>query len=202
MAERKAPPDSDLWRRVTADVEPLRPPRRRRRDPSAPVPSLPPPSPPLPAPDDTLRPPRRAAAPKPPTSRPPAPKAPLPTASARPRPPLALGAAVDVDARTVERLKRGRIAIEATLDLHGMTQAAAHGALERFLADGVAAGRRAVLVVTGRGGRGSEPGGVLRTAVPRWLNEPAFRGHVLAFATARPEHGGGGALYLLLKRAR
>jgi DNA-nicking Smr family endonuclease len=55
--------------------------------------------------------------------------------------------------------------------------------------------------VTGRG-LGSEGGGVLRRQVPRWLNEPECRPHVLAFAPARRPHGGEGALYLLLRRAR
>ena len=75
---------------------------------------------------------------------------------------------VGLDRRTWLRLKRGQVAIEQTLDLHGRTQDEAHGALARFLAAARAAGCRCVLVVTGKG-LGS--GGTLRHMVPRWLNE-------------------------------
>ena len=102
-----------------------------------------------------------------------------------------------VDRATAERLKRGRRAIEARLDLHGMTQAEAHHALFGFVAGSRTAGRRCVLVITGHGRIG---GGVLKSAVPRWLHEPEMRRHVLAIAPARPQHGGAGALYVLLRR--
>jgi DNA-nicking Smr family endonuclease len=102
-----------------------------------------------------------------------------------------------VDRATAERLKRGRRAIEARLDLHGMTQAEAHHALFGFVARSRTAGRRCVLVITGHGRIG---GGVLKSAVPRWLHEPELRRHVLAIAPARPQHGGAGALYVLLRR--
>ena len=48
-------------------------------------------------------------------------------------------------------------------------------------------------------GRGS---GVLREAVPRWLNEPPLRPRIIAFTQAQPKDGGHGALYVLLKRPR
>jgi DNA-nicking Smr family endonuclease len=104
-----------------------------------------------------------------------------------------------VDRATAERVKRGRYEIEARLDLHGMTQEEAHRALRGFITAARSAGRRCVLVITGNG---RLSGGVLKTAVPRWLAEPELRHHVLGIATARPPHGGGGALYLLLRRAR
>ncbi len=107
-----------------------------------------------------------------------------------------------VDARSVERLKRGQLPIEGRLDLHGMTQAEAHEALNGFLAGSATRGRRTVLVVTGRGGRGSEGPGVLRRMVPRWLNEPGNRDRLLAFTEAQPKDGGAGALYLLLRKRR
>jgi DNA-nicking Smr family endonuclease len=60
-----------------------------------------------------------------------------------------------------------------------------------------------VLVITGRGsGKERQGGGVLKSAVPRWLDEPAFRSHVLAIATAQPRDGGSGALYVMLRRTR
>ena len=102
-----------------------------------------------------------------------------------------------VDRATDERVKRGRYPVEGVLDLHGMTQAEAHRALTGFVARSRAAGRRCVLVVTGHG---RMSGGILKTAVPRWLGEPELRRHVLAIAPAQPDAGGSGALYVLLRR--
>lgn len=114
-------------------------------------------------------------------------------------PPLALDRFAGVDRANAERLKRGRHAIEARLDLHGMTQAEAHRALAVFIRGARAAGKRCVLIITGRGSIG---GGVLKAAVPRWLDEPEFRPHLLAIATAQPRDGGNGALYVMLRRTR
>jgi DNA-nicking Smr family endonuclease len=104
-----------------------------------------------------------------------------------------------IDRANAERLKRGLHRIEARLDLHGMTQAEAHQALSAFVAESRGIGRRCVLVITGRG-RGQGGTGVLKTLVPRWLEEPALRPNVLAIAPAQPQHGGPGATYLLLRR--
>ena len=78
-----------------------------------------------------------------------------------------------------------------------MTQAEAHRALVAFIAGSRAAGLRCVLVITGHG---RLSGGVLKAAVPRWLDEPDLRRAVLAIAPAQPPHGGAGALYVLLRR--
>ena len=102
-----------------------------------------------------------------------------------------------IDRATSERLKRGKLAIEARLDLHGMTQAEAHRAVSGFVGGSRTAGLRCVLLITGRGAVG---GGALRQAVPRWLDEPGLRRHLLAIAPAQPRDGGAGALYLLLRR--
>lgn len=104
-----------------------------------------------------------------------------------------------IDRRTLTRIKRGELAIDARLDLHGRTQEAAHRALVRFIATSAADGARLALVITGKG-RGGE--GVLREAVPRWLAEPAMRARILAVTPAAAKHGGGGALYVLLRRTR
>ncbi|MEE8548700.1 MAG: Smr/MutS family protein, partial [Alphaproteobacteria bacterium] len=100
------------------------------------------------------------------------------------------------------RLKRGQLAIDGRIDLHGMTQAKAHRALEGFLTASQGAGKRCVLVITGKGLRPTGETGVLRNLVPRWMNAPAIRGRVLSFCTAQPRDGGTGALYVLLKRKR
>jgi DNA-nicking Smr family endonuclease len=106
-----------------------------------------------------------------------------------------------VDRANAERLKRGFHAIEARLDLHGMTQAEAHRELVGFVVASHEVGRRCVLVITGRG-LGPEGPGVLKSAVPRWLEEAGLRRRILGVAGAQPRHGGAGALYLLLRRRR
>lgn len=116
------------------------------------------------------------------------------------QPALAPGDVVGVDRRLAERLRRGRLPIQSTLDLHGLTQSEAHAAVQGFVARAIDRGLRTVLIVTGKGRR--DGGGVLKTALPRWLNEAPLRPFVLALSEARPEHGGGGALYVLLKRRR
>jgi DNA-nicking Smr family endonuclease len=114
-------------------------------------------------------------------------------------PPLTLDRFAGIDRANAERLKRGKHEIEARLDLHGMTQAEAHRALAVFIRASRTDGKRCVLVITGRGSVG---GGVLKSAVPRWLDEPEFRPHLLAIATAQPRDGGSGALYVMLRRTR
>lgn len=116
-------------------------------------------------------------------------------------PELDAGVAAGLDTRTMDRLRRGRIRPEARLDLHGMTRNEAHAALTDFMARAAGAGRRCIIVITGKG-RVSEGGGVLRNAVPGWLNAPAIRPVILGFAEAQPKDGGAGALYVLLRRAR
>jgi len=123
---------------------------------------------------------------------------PAPAASAPP-PPLTLERFAGIDRANAERLKRGKRKVEARLDLHGMTQEEAHRALAMFIRGARADGKRCVLVITGRGKVG---GGVLRSAVPRWFDEPEFRPHLLAIATAQPQDGGAGALYVMLRRTR
>jgi DNA-nicking Smr family endonuclease len=106
-----------------------------------------------------------------------------------------------IDRANAERLKRGLHKIEARLDLHGMTQAEAHQALAAFIGASSDAGRRCVLIITGRG-LGPNGPGVLKNAVPRWLEGPELRRQVLAIASAQPRHGGAGAAYVLLRRRR
>lgn len=125
-----------------------------------------------------------------------------PTRGASDLPPLETGRAAGVDKRTAQRLRRGQLAVEARLDLHGLTQAEAHRALNGFLADAQASGKRCVIVITGKGRREDAEGGVLRRAVPHWLDQPPNRGRIIAVQQAQPRHGGAGALYVLLRKAR
>jgi len=106
--------------------------------------------------------------------------------------------------REKQQLARGRAAIDARIDLHGMTQTEAHGALRRFLLHSQASGAKFVLVITGKGAPNSPRGerGVLRQQVPLWLALPEFRRCVLGFDSAHTGHGGEGALYVRLRKAR
>jgi DNA-nicking Smr family endonuclease len=117
------------------------------------------------------------------------------------RVPAALDRFAGIDRANAERLKRGLHKIEARLDLHGMTQPEAHLELAAFIRASRDAGRRCVLVITGRGLGPSGPG-VIKSSVPRWLEDSELRRHVLAIAPAQPRHGGAGAIYLLLRRLR
>lgn len=110
------------------------------------------------------------------------------------------------DRRLKQRVSRGRDAIDARIDLHGMTQPEAHAALLRFLRQAQANEAKVALVVTGKGaGKDAhDPStrGVLRRQVPMWLALPEFRHFVVGFDEAHPSHGGQGALYVRLRRAR
>ncbi|HET7333612.1 MAG TPA: Smr/MutS family protein [Rhizomicrobium sp.] len=119
-----------------------------------------------------------------------------------------------IDGRTAERMRRGILEPEARLDLHGMTEAAAHTALNAFLRNASARGHRLVIVVTGKGRNAQDPyapfdlelnmrkRGVLKTIVPRWLKEPELAGLVVDVRTAHRRHGGAGALYVYLRKAK
>jgi len=188
MAERRRPSrdEAALWKAVTKDV------RRIAR-------KAPPPAPePVGAAGEKeqkhrklKKSPDAVAKPRPGAMAPQGPAAPA----------LTHGRAAGVDKRTVERLRRGRIPIDAEIDLHGHTQEEAHRALSAFISRQAGASRRCVRIVTGKGAF-REGGGVLKTAVPRWLNESPLREKILAFSHARRDDGGEGALYVLLRRKR
>jgi DNA-nicking Smr family endonuclease len=112
------------------------------------------------------------------------------------------GARVGLDPRLLSRLRRGEFAVQEHIDLHGMIQPDAKNALREFVLKSVGKGMRTVLVVHGRG-LGS-PGGrpVLKHATAQWLSHGEIGAHVHAFATARPQDGGAGAMYVLLRRDR
>ena len=167
--------DRALWRRTMRDVKPLAPAR--------------------PAATAEEGPEQEVALP----ARPPVVTSPV--KRGKNLPPLAPGKSPGVDRRTAEKFRRGQLAVEGRLDLHGLTQEEAHRALAGFIQHAYASGLRSVLVITGKGGFG-DARGVLREAVPRWLNEGDLRPRVLSCAWAQPKHGGSGALYVLLRRQR
>jgi len=118
-----------------------------------------------------------------------------------------------VDGRTTDRLRRGLLEPEAKLDLHGLTENAAHRALLLFLKSAQQRGHKLVLVVTGKGKPVAADApfdmelhersrGVLKAAVPRWLKEPEFAGLLASCRAAHRKHGGEGALYVYLRKGR
>ncbi len=186
----KTPADIQLWNRVVKDITPLRGKARRKAK----------------IVDDTRPPAVKTAKPLRPAK-----PVKIEAAAAKPKPPplprLSVAEAPGLDNRSFEKLRRGKMGIEARLDLHGLTLDAAHRALVRFLDKSWERNLRTLLVITGKGGRGKEdefdsPRATLRQSAPRWLNEPGLRSRILAFAQAQPKHGGSGALYVLLKRRR
>ncbi|MFN0043836.1 MAG: Smr/MutS family protein [Alphaproteobacteria bacterium] len=107
----------------------------------------------------------------------------------------------ELDAATDRRLRRGQLAIEGRLDLHGHTQAEGYAELAEFIANSHEAGQRCLLVITGRGDVAGERG-VLRRNLPQWLGGPSLRPYVLGVSPAQPKHGGLGAFYVLLRKGR
>jgi len=161
-----------LWSAVTRSIAPLRDVAPAAADE---IEVAPPPA----------RPKRQAAVVKP------APVAPPPA------PPLS-----PLDRRTRRRVAAGKEAIDARLDLHGLTQSEAHAALLHFLRNASAREARLVLVITGKGARSDGERGVLRRQVPQWLRLPEFRAFVIGFEDAHIAHGGEGALYVRVRKAR
>jgi DNA-nicking Smr family endonuclease len=116
----------------------------------------------------------------------------------------------DVDARTLDKFRRGQMPIQARMDLHGMTQDKAHKVLNKFIKSSYDQGCRCVLIVTGKGESTRTddadwwvaPRGVLRDMVPIWLGQEPLAPMVLQTSVAQIKDGGAGALYVLLRRQR
>ena len=178
MPANSGPDDFEVWRRLTRSVRPL---PGRRTPPQA-----------RPRQAETER--DRPEAPPPP---PPPPCGPAPV----PRPAPAGGG---IDKRTARRIRRGALRIEARIDLHGFTREEARRRLTRFIAESQLAGRRLVLVVTGKGRRAEDgmAAGVIRREAPVWLAHPPNAARVLDTAPAQPRDGGDGALYVYLRKPR
>jgi DNA-nicking Smr family endonuclease len=122
-----------------------------------------------------------------------------PVKVANPAPPRLM----QLDRRTKQRIVRGTDSIDARIDLHGRTQNDAHEALLYFLRRAQADGAKTVLVITGKGsGNAPRERGVLRRQVPLWLSLPEFRAFVHGIEDAHVSHGGEGALYVRVRKAR
>lgn len=173
-----------LWAHVVKAVTPLRPVAAPGED--APVAGA---EPVLPAVSEPVEPPAGVRSARQGVAKPALPLAPL-------------------EPKARRRLTRGA-EVDARLDLHGLTQAAAHQRLRLFLLEAQALGHGVVLVITGKGDlerlggpQFGEGRGVLRRAVPLWLAEPDLRAVVLGFEAAGRRHGGEGALYVRIRRRR
>lgn len=153
------------------------------------------------------------------SGRPSAPPQPVhakkPTAPSRPsyRPPTSAPRAADgfgdkiIEPKLHRKLRRGHLPIDATIDLHGLRQEEAHAALCRFIAARFARGDRTVLVITGKGLKKTGFGqlaqkGVLRAMLPLWLSEKTLAPMIAGWENAARDHGGEGAFYVRLKRAK
>ena len=184
MKRKLTPEERALWRRSVRDVAPLRPsvdpeavataPHKPRRVTPIPLIAAGPHGPIKPALTDIV-------------------------AAQRPHDVFEAG-----DPRQDRHAARGRTPIDATIDLHGHTQATARATLHRFVTEARGRGYRCILVITGKGvASDSAVGrGVLRASLPRWLNDEAFRQHIARASPAHQRHGGGGAFYLFLKPRR
>jgi DNA-nicking Smr family endonuclease len=117
-------------------------------------------------------------------------------------------APIRMDHAAFRKMQRGKLKPEGRIDLHGMTLAQAHPALMHFILDAHDAGKRLVLVITGKGKDRDTPDpipirrGVLRHQVPGWLHAPPLGGVVLDIREAHQRHGGGGAYYVYLRKRR
>ncbi|OJY69646.1 MAG: DNA mismatch repair protein MutS [Sphingobium sp. 66-54] len=185
---RLSPEERALWRTLTRTVTPL---RRARPRPETEAEAQPPPQPEALA--ELLEKPRIKG--RVPPARP-APPLPAPAAPA-PVPVL--------DGSWEKRIRGGRLSPDISVDLHGLTLAAAHLRLERLLGDAVRQGWRVLLVVTGRPRPAPAPGearrrGAIRAEIGDWLARSAHAGRIASVRQAHPRHGGDGALYIILRR--
>lgn len=189
---RRLPHDFHLWTTVAATVDPL----RRKGLLKLATGPLPLPVEEPPPVSVGKAPPKRQAPRKPflPPYQAPLPSAPTPAKAVEPS--------------IRKKLGRGRIDIDGTIDLHGMTQTEARSALHRYLHARVARGDRTVLVITGKGLKTDNDyvsamteRGILRTMLPIWLSEPSLSPLVSGWSVAARGHGGEGAWYVRLRRA-
>lgn len=198
---RRLPHDYHLWQAVAETVEPLRRKRLMKFGQG-----------PLPLPEDGQTTEAEKMAP---TKAPPAHKAPRRGPPVKPflppyQAPLPSAKAPDkaVEPSVRRKVIRGRIDIDGTIDLHGMTQNEAREALHRFVQARFARGDRTILVITGKGLKtdndyvaAMSERGVLRTMLPVWLSEPSLAPLVSGWSVAARGHGGEGAWYVRLRRA-
>ena len=177
---RLDPEEAELWAKVTATIRPL-----SREQVNAALPTLLPPKlPPGPMGPRVKGPPPRLTPP------------PLPAKKAH--------RDATLDGSWDRKLTKGAVAPDRTLDLHGHNLDGAWDAIDQGLERAIAAGDRVVLLITGHYRAGEPPvvRGRIRAAVHDWLAHSRHARHIAAVRGAHPRHGGGGSLYLILRRPR
>ncbi|HET6525295.1 Smr/MutS family protein [Sphingopyxis sp.] len=189
MPRRLDPDESALWKKVAATVKPL----AKAKAPLAPV-SPPTVKPPKPTPRSAAVP---AAAPRPPTTLP---------------PPRRTHQAATLDGHWDRRLRKGLVRPDLSIDLHGHTLASAQALLDEAIGRGLLRGARVLLVVAGRLRPGADrlpqmhgdprPRGAIRASLPDWLAYSPHADQIVALRPAHISHGGAGAVYVILRRAR
>lgn len=111
------------------------------------------------------------------------------------------GARSTTGRRFLPRLKNGDFSVQDQLDLHGFVLDDAKELLEQFLKRARQRGLSCVRVVHGRGKHSPSEPHAMKRAVTRWLTSRRLRRTVAAFASARWQDGGSGAVYVLLYRS-
>ena len=169
-----SPDEAALWARVTATIEPL---SRQKPEPQA-------------VEKEQQAPPLKAL-PKPPSQRPAAPAPP-------PRPHVG----TTLDGSWDKRLRSGAVDADRVLDLHGMNLDSAWRAIDRALEHAIGRGERVLLLITGHHRPGEPPvaRGRIRAAVHDWLAASRHASDIAAVRGAHRRHGGGGSLYIILRR--
>jgi DNA-nicking Smr family endonuclease len=183
-----SPDEATLWRKVADTVTPLHPARPPAASLATEVVAAPEPAPP----------PKRLK------GRVPAPRIVPPPVPAPIRPLTAHG----LDASWDRKLTRGTIDPDVTIDLHGMNLDSAHGRLVGGIAQALAMGARVVLLIAGKprphgehDARG-ERRGAIRAKLLDWLAHSPHAANIAAVRPAQPRHGGSGAVYIVLRKAR
>lgn len=169
-----------LWARVTATIRPLSrdpQPEKMTLEKQATLPIAPAP---------------------PPIAR--KPKGPPPRVA--PPPPAPVRPGTNLDGHWERRLRAGAVEPDRVLDLHGHSLDSAWTAIDRALERAIAAGDRMLLLITGHHRAGEPPieRGRIRAAVGDWLAVSRHAGRIAAVRNAHRRHGGGGSLYLILRR--
>lgn len=198
MPPRRLHPDEEiLWGRVAATVDPL---HKKARKPMAELVA-----------DVSPPPPRLPRTPLHLPSSTPIGSAKLPSISLPP-PRRTYHQSATLDGHWDRRLKKGHARPDMSIDLHGHTLASAQALLEQSLARAVMQGARILLVVAGRLRAGADrlpmtgseqrPRGAIRASLPDWLTASSFADQIVALRPAHVNHGGAGAVYVILRRAR
>jgi DNA-nicking Smr family endonuclease len=185
--------EAALWRRVAETVTPLHP--ARPVGSAAPAPAPEPTAPAPPAPNQATR---KIKGRVPPLR-------PQPVPVAVPVRPLT---ASGLDGTWDRKLTRGTVEPDVTIDLHGMTLAMAHDRLNGGVAQALAMGARVILLIAGKHRpvpehdlRG-ERRGAIRAKLLDWLAAGPHASRIAAVRAATPRHGGDGAVYIVLRKAR